>query len=95
MRLKPDDLRDMIRREIELILKAKRKDEHNPYHAMAGEPDGGRFTSKDDNGSWSSGGKKFKYRSGKKQSSSAPCGRGVTRKRTCSKGVITSGRDAE
>ena len=89
MKLSKEDLRDMIRKEIELVMKSKQQTESNPYHGMKGTPDGGQFTSSDKDGSWAIGKKQFKYRGGKKAGKSSPCGRVDTiRKRTCSKGVI-------
>ena len=89
MRLSVEDIRDMIRREIEVVMKDMRKDEANPYHGMKGEPNAGQFTTKDDDGSWAIGKDQYKYRKGKKAGKSSPCGRkDTTRKRTCSLGVI-------
>ncbi len=89
MRVSVEDLRDMIRTEIEAVMKDRQQTESNPYHGMKGEPNAGKFTSKDDNGSWASGKEQYKYRGGKKAGKTAPCGRAdKTRKRTCSKGVI-------
>lgn len=89
MILSMDDLRDFIRNEIKTVMSQKRKDEANPHHGMRGSPSGGEFVSKEDDGSWAIGDKQYKYRSGKRGSSTAPCGRkDPTRKRTCSMGVI-------
>ena len=66
MRLSVEDLRDMIRREIEVVMKDMRKDEANPYHGMKGAPNAGQFTTKDDDGSWAIGKDQYKYRKGKK-----------------------------
>jgi hypothetical protein len=90
MKLNMDDLRQFIRREIEAVMKQKKQTESNPYHGMKGTPDAGKFVSKDSDGSYADGDEQYKYRSGKKSSKTFPCGRkDPSRKRTCSKGVIS------